>query len=180
MNTKPKLTPQVPGTPAPVGVNSEAIAPLLELDDVDLIQGLSTLSGDELDHLDTLAKDAGGRAAVNRAIAAEQTRRTEDEASGAQKFVDPSLPRPRAAQVVPDEEARDGTTPANLGDQVTYSKMKGEQVDPNLLDGPVLTRDGWVVPTKMPGATPLEVKVVTNDGANVADDGDGSSTVSRR
>ena len=120
--TEPNLTPQVPGEVP--GVNPESLAPLLEMNVGDLVQGLDALSDDELALLGTLEAQGRGRVTAIKAITTEQLR--------------------RAGDIKDDNAPVAGPEP--IGDAVNYANMHAHQVDPTRIPRPVLTRDGWVLP----------------------------------
>lgn len=157
MADKKTLRPQMPGAAAsPDPLADASLAPLFELDDVDVISGLSALDNAELARLAELNDANHNRRPIANAIKAEQTKRTEVEDAGYTKEVDPSLPHALPPPPASPPESIYGT-PGNLGDAVTYSKWRQNQIDASKLTGPVLSLDGWVIPDDKPRPQPVVI-----------------------
>lgn len=127
--TDPQLNPQQPGEIP--GVDSSKLTALLDGNVGELVEALEGLTADELAMLGNLERAGKNRTTALSAIDRELGDRA--DASG------------EAPKV--DREA------AGIGDETSYANMRAKDVDPHKLSQPVLTLDGWVVPT--PQATPV-------------------------
>jgi hypothetical protein len=133
--TKPNVTApiQTPGEPA--GVQPFELAPLLDLAPVDLAAGLSALSDLEIDALVELEQarigEGPARVPYRDLLATEQLRRIED--NGAE---------PRVPELAAD------AAQANIGNAIDYARTLARDLDPAKIGpSPVLTLDGWLLPT---------------------------------
>lgn len=126
--------PLVVQTPGQLpGTEPSELAPLLDLPVLDLAQGLAALTDAELNVLVDLehARDSKEpRAAYRDLLGGEQMRRLEDSNPTSDPVVDAA-----AAAVV------------TIGDALDYAHLAARDVDPNKIDRPVLTLDGWQLPT---------------------------------
>lgn len=118
------LTPQTPGELP--NVDQDRIGAIAEGTVDDVLAALDGLDALELDQLAAVEASGKARKTVIASIQREQARRLD------------------GAPV----ETTDAIPPPKLGDADQYRDARGRDVDPAVLRRPVLTRDGWVIPTE--------------------------------
>ncbi len=129
MSEQNDLNPQEPG--AIPGVDSDKLQALADGEVGDLVEALDGLDDKELDQLAAIERQGRARTIALGAIAREQQQRADGDGSDPQSNANPHEP---------------------IGDNQSYADMHARDVDPSKLAGPVLTLDGWVLPT--PRANP--------------------------
>lgn len=129
MSEQNDLNPQEPG--AIPGVDQDKLQALADGEVGDLVEALDGLDDNELNQLAALERQGKARTIALGAIAREQQQRAEGDDTDSQANANPHEP---------------------IGDNQSYSDMHAHEVDPSKLTGPVLTLDGWVLPT--PRANP--------------------------
>lgn len=117
------LTPQEPGVAA--GVEVGKLEALADGNVGDLVEGLDGLTSIELEQLLAIEQSGKNRTTALGAI----QRELDSRASGADN--EPTPPQAERSK---------------LGDDASYARMRGSEVDPSKLERPVLTLDGWVLP----------------------------------
>lgn len=120
-----ELTPQVPGA----SPDDAYVQTLLAGNVGDVVGELSGLSDAQLDQAHSLESQGKNRSTVLAAIVREQQHRA-------------AATPPEAPDLVPNVS----------GNRVDYRNRPATDVDPTAISAPVLTRDGWVVPS--PKANP--------------------------
>lgn len=121
MSNQPTLTPVEPGaTPDDAAVQS-----LLAGNVGDVTEGLVGLTDAQLAQALELERGGKNRSTVLGAITREQSHREVDG----------------------DVPPENGDLPNVTGDRETYRDRPATDVDPTKITSPVLTRDGWIVPS---------------------------------
>lgn len=121
--SEPDLTVQTPGELE--GVNVDRIAGIAGGTVDDVLEAIDGLSEAELEQLHLVEEAGKGRKGALGAIDAELLRRRKGE----------------------PPEVLDVKIPRIAGDSTDYRNQPGSAVDPDTISRPVLTRDGWVIPT---------------------------------
>lgn len=121
--TEPALAIQEPGAIA--ALDHSKLEALVDSTVSDLVEALDGLDDLELEQLSVLETAGKGRTTALGAIAREQERRA----------LDADMPAESPAE-----------TP-NVGDATSYAQMRAAEIDSRVLVSPVLTLDGWLLPT---------------------------------